>query len=106
MGENPGSTVANQLLKLVLGDPEKDDLDAEAKTQDEGLTDPFAGLPNHYGVTKSNYLVLYGPQVALSSEVDQDSTILFAMETASFKSYLVTDNDFVGDAVKSHVMHR
>jgi hypothetical protein len=111
VAESSGNVVAKELLKLVLGDSSKEqdvgnnEQDGHRASAPEDL-DPHAGLPDKYSVAKSHYLLLMGPQLALSSEVDRDSTILFAMETASFKGYTVTDDDFVGDAVNSRLMHR
>ena len=103
--------MAKELLKLVLGDGDKlehneGDLGTEESKPPGHETDPHAGLPEEYTVTKSHFLSLFGPQLALSSELDEDSTILFCMDSATFKGYTIGDEDFVGDPVNSRVMHR
>jgi hypothetical protein len=113
VAERSGNAVAKELLKLVMGDNDKrDDDEQEESTNEEPRLspgqkgDPHIGLPKEYTVSKSHYLLLLGPQLALSSELDAKSTILFTMDIASFKGYTIGDDEFVGDPVNSRVMHR
>jgi hypothetical protein len=111
VADKTGNVVAKELLKLVLGDADKHEHDqGDVKPTDSKPsareTDPHAGLPEEYTVTKSHFLSLFGPQLALSSELDEDSTILFCMDSATFKGYTIGDDEFVGDPVNSRVMHR
>lgn len=111
MADKTGNVVAKELLKLVLGDSDKQEHDEgefgmQTPKSPGHETDPHTGLPEEYTVTKSHFLSLFGPQLALSSELDEDSTILFCMDSATFKGYTIGDDDFVGDPVNSRVMHR
>jgi hypothetical protein len=113
VAERSGNAVAKELLKLVMGDNDKrDDDEREESTGDTPNLppgqkgDPHVGIPKEYTVSKSHYLLLLGPQLALSSDLDAKSTILFTMDVAIFKGYTIGDDEFVGDPVNSRVMHR
>jgi len=113
VAEKSGNAVAKELLKLVMGDSDKrdDDEQEESRGETPNLSpgqkgDPHVGLPKEYTVSKSHYLLLLGPQLALSSDLDAKSTILFTMDVAIFKGYTIGDDEFVGDPVNSRVMHR
>lgn len=113
VAEKSGNAVAKELLKLVMGDSDKRDDDEQEESTGETPNlspgqkgDPHVGLPKEYTVSKSHYLLLLGPQLALSSDLDAKSTILFTMDVAIFKGYTIGDDEFVGDPVNSRVMHR
>lgn len=77
---------------------------AEARASES--LNPSEGLPSTYETRKSHFLALMKPQIALSSEVDKDATVLVTVESATFRGFTVIDPDYQGDTVNAHVMHR
>jgi hypothetical protein len=107
VAEKSGNVVAKELFKLVMGDNDKREPDEHQASETPKMNrDPKVGLPKEYTVSRSHYFQLLGPQLALSSELDEHSTILFTMDAAAFKGYTVGDDEFLGDPVNSQVMHR
>jgi hypothetical protein len=114
LAEKASSTLAGSFLKLLLGQDSKGENGATTQGGDRSFPlaqgfvkiDPGAGLPATYTVQKSHFLVLLKPQITLHSDLDSESTMLLALEAASFRGFTVVDNECAGDPVNAHVMHR
>ncbi len=110
LSEKASNAFTQGIVKLLLGDIKIDAEGPESRAAFEDprdkKIDPKVALPSSYLVQKSHFLVLFHPQITLHSDVDSEATMLLAVEAAAFRGFTVIDNDCVGDAVNSHVMHR
>ena len=71
----------------------------------EDLRKPSLGLPSDCVVKPKNRYLVLKPQIALRSEIDDNSIVLLAVEEISFKGYVVLDEVALDD-VTADVLNR
>jgi hypothetical protein len=101
----PGVAAMSMMRELVEEEPK------EVKTFDpihvdkKSLHDPRAGLPEDCTVKPQHHLLMLKPQIALRSDIDDDSVLLLAAEEATFRGYAVLD-DSADDPINADVLQR
>lgn len=104
-----GSTLAAGIVGHLLGDHTR--VEASNTSHRENSTysceiTPSKGLPKEFGIRKSLFGVLTHPQILLSSEMDESSTVLMTANVAKLRTFTVEDGEFPGDSVNGLVLHR
>lgn len=101
----PGVTAMSMMRELVEEEAK------EVKTFDpihvdkKSLHNPRAGLPEDCTVKPQHHLLMLKPQIALRSDIDDDSVLLLAAEEATFRGYAVLD-DSADDPINADVLQR
>lgn len=102
-----GSTLAAGILGQLLGSGiTTEDHLPESRNSHSCEIAPADGLPKEFGIRKSMFGIMTQPQILLSSEIDDSSTILLTANVAKLRSFKVEDGEFAGDKVKGTVMRR
>jgi hypothetical protein len=104
-----GSTLAAGILGQLLGDHSRTSAEDHSPDSKNGYSceiAPTEGLPKEFGIRKSMFGIMTQPQILLSSEIDDSSTVLLTANVAKLRSFVVEDGEFVGDKVKGTVMRR
>ncbi|KAJ9091641.1 hypothetical protein QFC19_009011 [Naganishia cerealis] len=104
-----GSTLAAGIVGQLLGDYSRSTAEDDPQRENSKYSceiTPSKDLPKEFGIRKSIFGALIHPQILLSSEIDNSSTILLTANVAKLRTFTVEDGEFPGDKVNGVVMHR
>ena len=80
-------------------------LQASHTVEQEGIRDPSLGLPSDCAVKPKNRFLIFKPQIALRSEIDENAIVLLAVEEVSYREYSVLD-ELAHNEVAANVLNR
>ncbi|SCZ97917.1 BZ3500_MvSof-1268-A1-R1_Chr3-3g06455 [Microbotryum saponariae] len=62
-------------------------------------------LPERYTSKRAHFCMFIKPQIALTSDVDDKSTVILTAFRAQFKSFAVNDSEYPDDPINADVLH-
>ncbi|KAJ9122086.1 hypothetical protein QFC24_004313 [Naganishia onofrii] len=104
-----GATLTAGIVGHILGDFPRAEAPSSPYREDSAYSceiTPSKGLPKEFGIRKSLFGILTHPQILLSSEMDDSSTVLMTANVAKLRTFTVEDGEYPGDSVNGLVLHR
>jgi hypothetical protein len=104
-----GATLTAGIVGHILGDFPRAEAPSSPHREDSAYSceiTPSKGLPKEFGIRKSLFGILTHPQILLSSEMDDSSTVLMTANVAKLRTFTVEDGEYPGDSVNGLVLHR